>query len=210
MAKSVYLIAGLLTVVIFAGVFQLARGEDEKKINDIYARLLDQQERMLYVTASLADDRASCDELRPLVQDQLEQVFERFSDIEKFEAYGLRLETPEYALLKRQYLVAIMSLYLTLENTPSDCDFGIEPVLYFWPDESDCPTCATMVYQLEDIKRACPNVRVFAFPSNPANFEPVQILQEKFGVTKSPALVLGTDVITDIRDTGELRARLNC
>ena len=151
-----------------------------------------------------------CEQIRPIIQSQVGDAYDRFKDIEKFEMYGLRLDSPEYQRLKRQYLVSIMNLYLALERTSATCPMGITPVLYFWPDNSDCPTCATFVYQLEEIKKDCPDVRVFAFPSNPANFEPVDALQKKFNVKASPALVIGKSVIETVTDTSELRRLAQC
>jgi hypothetical protein len=210
MSKSIYLIAFLLTLMVFAGVFLLARDEDSKKIETIYDHLLDQQQTMIYINAVDNTAAGSCDRLIPLVRDQLNQVYTSYSDIEKFDMYGLRLESREYDRLKRQYLIASMNLYQTLQKYQNICDFNISPVLYFWPDNADCPTCATFVYQLEEIKKDCPNVRVFAFPSNPANFEPVTLLQDRYRITASPVLVMGKTVVSDIRDTAELKKILEC
>lgn len=210
MAKSVYLIAFLLTLLVFASVFFIARDEDGKRINAIYDRLIEQQETLVQINNAFLTDANACDEFRPLVQKQLNQLYVSYTDIEKFDMYSLRIESAENKRLKRQYLISSMGLFQLLDRTSQTCDYNIKPVLYFWPDDADCPTCATLVYQLEEIKRSCPSVRVFAFPSNPDNFEPVVTLKKRFDVNTSPAIVVGWKPQYDIVSTDELKRMIGC
>ena len=216
MGKSVYLAAFIVTAVIFALVFSFVRASEESQIDRLYSETTQLYEELQankilnnYLSGenALLSDSNVCLIYERQISRQLNKIYDLFGQLE-------RLDTGTFAVSKesvrRQYLLTSMSLWIDLQNTQRSCDLKIKPVLYFFPSTQDCVLCTAMQNQLEVLKQDCPQVRVFAFPSESTDFEFVSLLKQQYSVSTVPALVVENRVFGEIENLSELENILDC
>lgn len=214
MGKSIYLIAFLITAAIFVLAFSFIRSSEEQQIQQIYLETTQLYEElqankilMQYSQQAGSSDGNVCIVYEKQISRQLNKIYELFNKMEQLEHSTFAVSKQS---VRRQYLLTSMSLWLDLQAANENCSFSIRPVLYFFPNDSDCVLCSAMQNQLEVLKQSCPEARVFAFPSDSNDFEFVSLLKNQYDVNASPALVVKDQVFTDMQETEYLEGLLGC
>lgn len=217
MGKSVYLIAAVITTLVFVVVFLLVAMDESARIeslSDEITALYEEQQASKILQSYLENPNAdSCAVFEAQISRQLNSIYALFSELE-------RLENTTFAVskekVKRQYLLASMSLWVDLLNAKQKCSIGIKPVLFFFPEgwhsaqPASCVECDAMVEQLEAIKARCPETRVFAFPFESKDFEFVDLLKKQYAVSNAPALAVNDHVVYSIVPAEQILEWLEC
>lgn len=211
MGKSIYLIAALVTAVVFLLVFSFVRFDENSKIAELSLQIqnLYEEQQATKILSSYLDktDSNSCAIYEKQISKQLNRIYVLFSQLEKINDTTF---TVSKAQVKRQYLIASMSLWIDLRDALKFCKMEIKPVLFFLPDGENCVECDAMISQLEELKRQCEHVRVFAFPAKSEDFEFVSLLEKDYNVAKFPAIVANNKTYYDIVDIAILKKEIDC
>lgn len=211
MGKSVYLIAAIITTVIFLAVFSFVKFDESSKFEslskDIMTLYEEQQANKILQNYLGKSDENSCLIYERQISRQLTRIYSLFSELETLKNTTFATSTEN---VRRQYLLASMSLWIDLNKASENCKLQIKPILYFFPDKKDCVECNAMIEQLEIIKSQCPNVRVFAFPSESKDFEFVELLKKDYNVTQAPAMVAGTHTVFSVLPTETIKQWIDC
>lgn len=211
MGKSVYLIAAIITAMIFVAIFAYVKFDESAKVgelsNDIMALYEEQQSNKILQAYLNSADANSCIVFERQISRQLGRIYTLFSKLEQLKDTTFATSSES---VKRQYLLASMSLWIDLKNAGKTCSFNIKPILYFFPDKADCIECDAMMGQLETLKSQCPEVRVFAFPAESKDFEFVSLLEQDYNVSSAPAMVIKNHVIYSLASTDSIKEWLDC
>lgn len=217
MGKSVYLTAAAITIAVFVSVFLFIKLDEETKFDSLSDEILalyeEQQMNKVFEAYLEGGDAQTCAIYERQIARQLSKVYGLFSRLEQLEEITFATSSER---VKRQYLLTSMSLWIDLKKASEKCDVGIKPVLFFFPEmwkkeiPGSCIECDAMVEQLEVMKSGCSDIRVFAFPFETDEFEPVEFLKHDYGVSKAPAVVVKGNVFYSMVSTQELENLLGC
>ncbi len=221
MGKSVFIIAAIITIFVFASVFFLVKLDESAKFGNISAKLtaLYEEQQANKILESYLEDGSeeSCLVYEKQISRQLTKIYILFDELERAEDMSFATSSKD---VRRLYLLTNMALWVDLKNASEKCDLGIKPVLYFFPkdwhtqyglpDASTCLECDAMVEQLEILKSQCPETRVFAFPAEDEQFEFVGLLKSEYNVSSAPAIVINGNVVYKVAPTELLKEWLDC
>jgi hypothetical protein len=211
MGKSVFLVAAVITTAIFISVFFFVRMQESAMLDstskEIMSLFEEQQANKILQNYLGQMDENSCIIFERQISRQLNRIYALFYQLEKIKEKTFATSSD---LVKRQYLLASMSLWIDLENASKTCKLNILPILYFFLDQKDCILCDAMVAQLEALKADCPNARVFAFPSESEDFEFVELLKKDYNVSSAPAIVAGSNVAYEILPNETIKGWIGC
>jgi len=211
MGKSVYLIAAVITTIVFIVIFMFVKIDESARVNRLSEEIMSlyeeqQSNKILQAYLDNADEN-SCIIFERQISRQLGRIYGLFSELEKIKDATFATSQDS---VKRQYLLASMSLWIDLKNASKTCKLNIKPVLYFFPDSADCVECDAMMGQLEILKSECPQTRVFAFPIESKDFEFVELLKKDYNVSSAPAIVVNDNVVYSVVPTERIKGWLGC
>jgi hypothetical protein len=211
MGKAIFLIAAIITTLIFLLVFSFVQYDESSKYDALSKQIMalyeEQQANKILQNYLGKADENSCIIYERQISRQLNRIYGLFSELEKLKTSTFATSSDE---IKRQYLLASMSLWIDLKNASETCALTLKPVLYFFPDRQDCIECDAMINLLETVKSQCPNVRVFAFPSESQDFEFVELLKKDYNVSSAPAIVIGNNATNKILPVETIKSWLDC
>ncbi|MBI5553785.1 MAG: hypothetical protein HY917_03520 [Candidatus Diapherotrites archaeon] len=203
--------AALVTVVIFAIVFSVVNLQESSMRNqlsqDITALYEDQQANKILQAYLGTLDPDTCVIFEKQISRQLNRIYDLFFRLESLQEKTFVTSSDP---VKRQYLLASMSLWIDLQNASKYCSMNIKPVLYFFPNQKECALCDAMVTQFESLKKECPSVRIFAFPAQSDEFEFSELLKKQYGVSSAPAMVVKNRVLYEIVPMEQLKSLAGC
>jgi hypothetical protein len=160
-----YLLALLITALIFATAFYIASSIDARRIADI--RLTEQNisidllstETQFELLGSL-----NCQEIseNPILTGQLNSLAERLSYAEN----TLGATNPEVVQLKKQYSLLEIKDYILSQQINEKCKTKSITVLYFYSNEGDCADCTHSGEVLTYLRQKYPALRVYSFDYN--------------------------------------------
>ena len=92
-----------------------------------------------------------------------------------------------------------------------DCNLDVKPVVYFYAEDKSCEIeCGALETQLEQVKSACPSVRVFAFPYNWPDYSFTSFLERQYSVSKPATLIIGGEKYDSMQSKEVLLKALGC
>ena len=111
---------------------------------------------------------------------------------------------------KRKFILQNIELYLLVSKAEKDCGLAaVKPVVYFYPDKYYCADCASQAAVLDSVVAQCPQVRVFAFPTD-LEIPVIDMLTRKYEVEKYPTIIFGGKKRDSIVSAQELKEALSC
>jgi hypothetical protein len=191
---NIYLKAAIITLGIFLVGMYAIKSVDEQRISslrsDIESSVMDAEAtRLLFLYKDLSNDTNStafCSALDAMAKQQIERTFKLATALSLAQNNNV---LGDYETLKRQYYLTNFELYMYQKQLERYCGAkSFEPVLYFY-SLKPCPQCIVQGQVLDRVVSECPNVRVFAFPSDYP--EPVlTALLSRYGVTSVPTIIV--------------------
>lgn len=213
MVKSVYVKALAITLLLFAGNFAVIKYLDDSRASELRTQLYSIQEEMqssrvlLLYSQSRNDSASLCPLLANQTNEQVAELYELYGDLAVAEEAHVFADT---AQIKRIFMLTNAELLLYLRQMESACGFKmVEPVLYFYPDGEDCLECRAQARILDALTQDCPNVRVFAFPSN-SDLPVIKAIAEEYGVAENPSLVIKGKLYPGVSTREELMNLVAC
>ncbi|MCR4368316.1 MAG: hypothetical protein NUV67_00220 [archaeon] len=209
---SKYLKALALTLVILAIGLYAINYLDNVRSEGI-ARILEenalgiQASAQLYAYESVFPEENVCGFVLSRIESQKTEAGKLLAELEASQANRL---FPDSGLLKKKFLLQNIELYLLTAKAQKECpESQLVPVLYFYTENEFVADEASQAKILDSIVSECQNVRVFAFPHD-EGIPVVEILVHKYGVSKSPSVVVGNELIQGIVGEVVLRQKLSC
>jgi hypothetical protein len=212
MGKSIYLIALIVTIAIFAVIlFSVKYFEDSQfssLTNDLRQIEFENNLERFYDDFKSFDSNEYC----LLTQESISNSTTKLSEMElKIQTYKQSLVSSEYLFTKKNFLLTNALLFERIESALVDCNLDIKPIIYFYAEDNSCEIdCRVMENQLEAIKVACPQVRVFAFPFQSEEFKFTAFFEKKYGVTKPATLIIDGKKIDSLQSNEVLLKEIGC
>lgn len=97
----------------------------------------------------------------------------------------------QYETLRREYFLANMRFYLLASQYKQECnDSSLEPVLFFYTTNNDCPVCAAQGKVLDTAVAECPNIRVYALPADVEQLSMIKAFTAYYAINATPSIVI--------------------
>jgi hypothetical protein len=198
-----YIVAFLLTALIFATALYASNYFNNRRIADIKATQdnisidilsLETQFDLLaeHSCADIKENSVLSTEIQPLAQ--------RLSYLESQNGVNQQ----ELTRLKRYYTLLQIKDLLLMQQVTKKCNLKPVVILYFYSNKGDCPTCEEQGYALTGLSEKYPALRIYSFDYN-LGLAALQTLINIYDVKGSlPALVInnktqyGLQTISDI------------
>ncbi len=209
-SKEKYVIAGVLTILIFVLGVALGMIIDNERLQwitrvnslqDINYQSL--QFQYLYLS-TLGNDNESCAVLHATLEDSIADLGYTIDKMEEFQKDS-EMKDDEYDLLRRRYILDNLKYWLFARRTQEVCYRDLVPVLYFYSDDN-CEICPSQGVILTYFKKKY-NDRFLVFPLNAdlRNDEPmVDMLMMRYGVTELPTLIINETRYEGVVERGAL------
>jgi hypothetical protein len=212
MGKSVYVVALIATLAIFAVVFFMVRSFEDERFNSLNEQLrqfvLESELQGAYAAEKDIDSVAYCS----FLQNSIKSNSSNLSLLEyRLQNYKETLFSSNFVLVKRSYLLTNLLLLEHISQAESVCKLDIKPVIYFYAEDKSCEIdCGVVSNQLEIVKRECPSVWVFALPFNWPEYNFTSFVEKKYGITKPATLVINGKVLEYPQKKEDLLKELGC
>ena len=201
-----YLVAFLITGLIFATAFYASTYINNQRVADIRAEQDDISTEILSTETQfdLLEEHPCSD-----VAENTElpsQMTALGSELSYLEAQGGNQD--EVTRLKSMYSLLEIKDYLAMQQLAAKCNLKPVFILYFYSNKGDCPECQDQGDVLTDLSRQYPALRVYSFDSN----LDVGALETLISIDKvqydPPALVINGKVYYGFQSTTDIEKAL--
>ncbi len=188
-----YVVAFVITSVVFGGAFLLSDRLNTKRLEDIRAI-----EDKISIDILSSDTQfallrdSSCRQLSDtILSKEINELASKLDFTEK----QLGAENEEVLGLKRYYSLLQIKDYLLMQQLEERCNIKPISVIYFYSNKEDCPDCSKQAYVLSYLREQYPRLRVYAFDYD-LNLSAVDTLVRLNKVERQfPAIVLPNDKV---------------
>ena len=194
--KRRYLIAGIITALIFISGILLGLVMDYERLN-FANEVAAQQEvefKSLQINSLIIDEFKSREEICSILHVSLEQVLVDLGDslerVEKFETES-NINKENYELMLRTYFLDNMRYWIFARKSKEICDMDLVNVLYFYSKES-CDICPTQGTLLTYYKKKYGN-DLLIFPINTdlrESEDVIPVIMQIFDIKEYPSIII--------------------
>jgi len=156
-----YIVAFLITAVIFGTAIFVSNILSQKKLEDV--RVIENRVALDILSSETQFallEETSCSDIGPgFLSKELGSLGEKLSYAENQTEFN----SGDLEYLKRSYFLLEIKDYLLMKRLTEKC--GIKPtfILYFYSTEEDCKDCEKMGYVLTALRDKYPDLRVYSF-----------------------------------------------
>ncbi|MFW6046208.1 MAG: hypothetical protein ACOCP4_00155 [Candidatus Woesearchaeota archaeon] len=194
--KTRYFFAAILTILIFAFGLLLGFYLENVRISEMYEEL--KVEKIEFSDLELQDryvnflgKKGQCDRLYQIFYDSMSELDDKRIRLENYFDMS-QVKTEEYNTLKREYTISSLNYWILSQQIKEYCDGDFGIILYFYGDDTQCPSCSDMGTHLTYIKRLLEsNVLIFSLDSNLEGT--VQTLKKVYDVKDYPTLIINEE-----------------
>ncbi|MEK7176790.1 MAG: hypothetical protein AAB719_00615 [Patescibacteria group bacterium] len=164
MDSKKYIVAFLITAVIFGTAIFVSNILNQKKLEDV--RVIENRVALDILSSETQFallEETSCSDIGPgFLSKELGSLGEKLTYAEN----QTDLISADLEYLKRSYFLLEIKDYLLMKRLTEKC--GIKPtfILYFYSTESSCDDCERMGYVLTAMRDKYPDLRVYSFDYN--------------------------------------------
>lgn len=160
-----YLIAFLITALIFATALYASNYFNNARVNDIRATQDDISTDILSIETQFdLLQEHSCSDVaeNTILPSELQTLANQLSYMESQSS----TKPTELARLKRLYSLLEIKDYLLMKQIASKCNLKPVFILYFYSNKGDCADCEKQGYVLTALAQAYPKLRIYSFDYN--------------------------------------------
>ncbi len=193
-SKDKYIIAGIITFLIFALGLALGLVLEDQRYNIIDeinqeqdVKYLSLQLQFLYLNAFSNQD--NCPAVATTLNEAVKDLSDSLSEVVSFEEEKEITATQKTNIMRR-YILDNLRYWLLAQESQQKCELDIVPILYFY--STDCPSCPNQGTILTFFKKQF-GEQVLVFPINLdlREEEPmVEVVMNQFDITKQPSLII--------------------
>lgn len=193
-SKDKYIVAGIITFLIFSLGLVLGMVLEDKKYNSVEEMNSEQEVnylslQMQYLFLNSFSEYNNCPiistALKKAVVDLSGSLSEVIMSEETQDTTGNRKE-----IIQRRYVLDNLRYWLLAKESKQKCNLNIVPIIYFY--STSCPSCPNQGTILTYFKNLL-GEKVLIFPINLDMYEKepmVEVVMSMFNVTKYPTLVI--------------------
>ena len=191
MSWQKYIVAFLITAVIFGTAFYAANRLDQARINEI--RITEAQISLDILSNETQYDllsELSCSEItqNPGLSDQLNNLSSQLSVAEQ----NLGTSNEEVVMLKEQYSLLEIKDYILMQKISQKCNIHPIFILYFYSNTGNCPDCGAAGDVLTYLRQTYPSLRVYSFDYNLNNAALQTLITLRKVKPQFPAYIIGS------------------
>ncbi len=212
---SVYVKAAVIAVLIFAANAVVVKYLDDSRNAELTARLAEIEEEtqssrivLLYMQILGEEEKeTACPALEQKTSEQITKALELVYKLQQANQENLLANLEQ---TKRKYILTNTELYLHVIQLKQTCkNADITPVIYFYPDKTDCFECKVQAGILDSIVAKCKNVRVFAFPSD-IKIGLTDALLTRYKITRTPSVVANEVTLGGLHKEEDVMKLISC
>jgi len=213
---NLFIRAGILTILILTAWFLLSTALEGERNNTLLGKIdtvIAEEgavDAYLEYIESTQDTQRYCDVLTEHIQKQNERLFPLLSLLDQARQNGLQ---NDYSIVRQRFQAANAKLYFSLKKFETKCTESNalkQPILYFFPDNTNCNECLIQAQILNEVRDTChQQIQIFAFPVE-GGIEPVDLLVKDYGIQKTPSLVVREIVYEGVQSKSKLETLLSC
>ncbi len=197
-----YLLVLLLTGVIFALGFWLSHDIDRFKLSqvdnlrqDLQLDVLSAEVQFSLLSANVCQHIDSSS-----LTSELYAIGQRLGYMEG----ALGQNNPEVIRLKKQYSLLEIKQWQLTKKAQEQCGAQLIPILYFYSNQKDCPSCDQQGYVLTYLRDKYPFLRIYSFDYD-LDLSALQTLKSLYGLKKElPIVIVGDQSYYGFRDREEI------
>jgi len=197
-----YIVAFVLTVLIFGTALYTSNYLNSKKIEDVK----NVEDRVsLDILSSETQfnllEETSCKNISPsgFLSPELGSLGDRLSYAE-----NQNFNKTDLTSLKQSYFLLEIKDYLLMKKVTEKCGNKQTFILYFYTNDGDCPDCDTMGAVLTELRTRYPNLRVYSFDYD-FDLEAVRTVEKIYAVKRQlPALIINGEPYYGLKSVDEL------
>lgn len=213
--KYRYLVAGVLTVVVFVlGVlFSTVADEERAGIleDELKDSLVELESRNLQLNYLKSSDVQSCRVLKEGLQNMVADYNERLQKVQSYQESSL-LREEKFETVNRRYILSGIRYWMFAEDLREKCSYDADNILFFTRGigSGSCDGCQKQGEQLSLLKKKYDKqVLIFSIPLDTEDGM-IEVLEKQYNVTESPALVLnGNKTLDNYTSMSEISRELN-
>lgn len=207
--KGKYLIAAVLTALIFLLGMLLGLVVEGKRVNFIETQAKEQKLdfvslQLQYQLISELQQEGNCAAVSATFGDfllELSRTEERLIEYQR----DARLNKDNFNTLKQEYVQAQINYWMLAKRTKEICDRDVVNVLYFYAPSEFCKDCDQQGFVLTYLKDLFKdNILVFSFDSSFESEPVVNLLLKTYNITEYPAVVIGDKKIEGFQDSDNM------
>jgi hypothetical protein len=197
-----HLFVFLITLIVFGFGFGLSDYISQKKLSELNNLREDLQLDILSAETQFSIlETAICQNVNhSSLTSELYAIGERTAYMEE----ALGHENPQVIRLKKNYSLLEIKNWLLTEKAKDQCQAKLIPILYFYSNHEDCPTCAKQGYVLTYLREKYPFLRIYSFDYN-LELSALDTIKSLYRLTDPlPILVIGENTYSGFRDKEEI------
>ena len=212
MGKSVYIVALIATIALFAVIFFSVKAFEDSRFTGLNEQLrqieFENNLERVYSEFRLTDANDYC----VFTNESILDTTKKLADMDyQLNSYKDAMLSTDYTFAKKNFLLTNILLLQRVDSAIKDCNLKIKPIIYFYAEDKSCEVeCGTIASQLEQIKSICPSVRVFAFPYNWSDYKFTSFIEHEYDVNKAGTLVIGGKTFSSLQKDSVLIGALDC
>jgi hypothetical protein len=203
--KSLFVIAFLITLVIFSSIIILGEvmNKDRKDyVNEQMQIITDLNELQVYsLMSDVYGDKMACVAFKKKLEQWDKSLWELGSKLENYRVATEEFQKDPFYLEQKKKFNENEVLYLMfLTKVKKECQLNQDIVTFFYQNSADCKKCDDQSFILTDIKMDLEeNVSIFAFDAD-LDLTNTNILSEYYDIKEYPCIVINEKKYCGIRD----------
>ncbi len=197
-----YFFVFLVTLIIFAFGFGLSDYINQKKLSKLNDLRQDLQLDILSAETQFSIlETAICQNVNhSSLTSELYAIGERTAYMEE----ALGHDNLQVIRLKKNYSLLEIKNWLLTKKAKDQCQAKLIPILYFYSNHEDCPTCAKQGYVLTYFREKYPFLRIYSFDYN-LNLSALNTLKSLYRLgDQLPILIIGESTYSGFKDKEEI------
>ena len=213
MKKSIYLKAALATLALFVisiSVGYYVEAQNYSALETKLADIEDSTQTAMLVNLFMQTHNSSsmCPALETELSEVEKETYAVYTQLEQNK--GTNLLT-NYDSLRKRYFLMNMRFYLTLRAYKQSCaDSNLQPILFFYNSQNDCPECVAQGKVLDSLRYSCSNYRVYAFPNDVEEIRMIKTFKAYYQISSAPSLVVNDKTIAGLQSEPQITALAPC
>jgi hypothetical protein len=195
-----------LTIVIFTlGIF-IGGNLEQMRVQNLYTQLQEQdvnyqnivtEERYIDYLVGLKEkegNNVSCELIKDSYYTSIKNLDDSRIKLENYINTG-SVKEEEFARLKQHYANVQINYWILANRINDLCDSNMNPILYFYTNDKDCPSCQDQGVHLDYVKKKLGReVLIFSLDSQKEG--PIKLLAQRYGVNQRgvPAVVIDENI----------------
>ncbi|MEW5955741.1 MAG: hypothetical protein AB1626_04375, partial [Candidatus Micrarchaeota archaeon] len=211
--KGLYLKAALATLALFIisiSVGYYVEAQNYSSLETKLAEIEDSTQTALLVNLFLQTHNAStmCPALETELSEVEKETYAVYTQLEQNKGSNI---LTNYDALRKRYFLMNMRFYLTLRAYKQSCgDSNLQPILFFYNSQNDCPECVAQGKVLDGLRQRCSNYRVYAFPNDVEEIRMIKTFKTYYRISSAPSLVINDQAMPGIQSEPQVQARAPC